>query len=50
MQKSAGECMRVWASTGEHRKVQEGIGKQLETAKIAFSGLRERAGVSSPPH
>jgi len=30
--------------------VQEGIGKQLETAKIAFSGLRERAGVSSPPH
>ncbi len=24
----------------------KGIGKQLETAKIAFSGLRERAGIS----
>ena len=25
----------------------KGIGKQLETAKIAFSGLRERAGISA---
>ncbi len=33
--KSAGGC-----------KGAKGIGKRLETAKIAFSGLRERAGVS----
>src|SRR6266702_5016936 len=42
------ECVRECGAYKERRRVQrcEGIGKRLETAKIAFSGLRERAGVS----